>query len=211
MRILSVADLHGSPIRLALIRERLAVLKPDVLVIAGDITKFGKPADYLDRLNDLSLPVLAVRGNTDPPSLEDLLGRYANLTSLHRKRVILQGVSFIGLGGTLPVPFRSRIGLREKEMMEKTGPLIDGLSVMVAHPPPYGILDEVLGRFHTGSNGLRDIVLGREPRVLLCGHIHERPGMARLGRTVVINCNMVSGGGALVELKGESAPAVTLL
>ena len=211
MRILSVADLHGSLSRLDLIRDRLATHKPDVVVIAGDITKFGKPADYLNRLNDLALPVLAVRGNTDPPSLEGLLDRYPNLSSLHRKRIIVHGVVFLGLGGTLPLPFRCRIGLWEKDMLEEAGPMIDGLSVLVAHPPPYGILDEVLGRFHTGSKGLRDIVLGREPRLLLCGHIHERPGMARLGGTVVVNCNMASGGGALVELKGESAPAVTLL
>ncbi|MBN1613032.1 MAG: metallophosphoesterase family protein [Deltaproteobacteria bacterium] len=211
MRILSVADTHGCLKRLAFIRDRIEALKPDVLAIAGDITAFGNPSDYLDRLNDLALPVLLVRGNTDPPSLEGSLGRYANLTSLHRKKIVLQGRSFVGLGGTLPVPFRSRIGLRERKTMEQAGPLIDGLCVLVAHPPPHGILDEVLGRFHTGSTGLRDIVLARQPRLLLCGHIHERPGMARLGETVVVNCNMVSGCGALVDLQGECAPAVTLL
>ncbi len=38
MRIYAVADIHGKPEKIALVREKTEALKPDALVVAGDIT-----------------------------------------------------------------------------------------------------------------------------------------------------------------------------
>ncbi len=47
------------------------------------------------------------------------------------------------------------------------------------------------------------------PRVLLCGHVHESPGVERVGAPAVINCTMGDGkiGGALIELPANDIQA----
>jgi Icc-related predicted phosphoesterase len=210
--IYATADLHGHLDRLDLIADHVTALKPNVLVIAGDITGHREPAAYIRRLNDLPVPVLTVRGNMDAQETERLLEQCPNVMSLHQKKVTINGVSFVGMGGTIPVPFSSRICLREKQMIEAMDHLIKTDSVLVVHPPPYGTLDEGFGKIHAGSRGLRRLILEKQPRMLICGHIHEKPGWAYVEKTLVVNCSMGrSGAGALIVLSGDTAPMVRML
>jgi uncharacterized protein len=212
LTIFAVADIHGRQERLDLIRENVAALKPDVLVLAGDITGRQEPASDLAQLNDLPVPVLAVRGNMDAPEMERLLEQYPNIASLHQKKVTIKGVTFVGLGGTIPVPFSSMVGFREKRLIEAMGRLMEADSVLVVHPPPYGTLDEGFGNMHAGSRSLRRFILEKQPRILICGHIHERPGRASIEKTLVVNCSMgLNGSGALIALKGDDEPVVRML
>jgi Icc-related predicted phosphoesterase len=210
--IYATADLHGHLDRLDRIKDNVVSLKPNVFVIAGDITGHRETAAYIRRLNDLPVPVLTVRGNMDAQETERLLEQCPNVTSLHQKKVTINGVSFVGMGGTIPVPFSSRICLREKQMIEAMDHLIKTDSVLVVHPPPYGTLDEGFGKIHAGSRGLRRLILKKQPRMLICGHIHEKPGWAYVEKTLVVNCSMGrSGAGALIVLSGDTAPMVRML
>jgi uncharacterized protein len=70
MRIAAVADLHFSPQSYDLIREPMQKVRDeaDVLVLAGDLTNFGKPeemASLLNALVRLRIPTVAVLGNHD--------------------------------------------------------------------------------------------------------------------------------------------------
>jgi hypothetical protein len=210
--IYATADLHGHLDRLNRIADNVAVLKPDVLVIAGDITGHHEPAAYIRRLNDLPVPVLTIRGNMDAQEIERLIASCPNVISLHQREVNVDGVRFVGMGGTIPVPFSSRICLREKQMLEAMDHLIKTDSVLVAHPPPYGTLDEGFGNLHAGSRGLRRLILEKQPKLLICAHIHEKPGWAYVEKTLVVNCSMGrSGVGALITLSGYAAPTVRML
>jgi Icc-related predicted phosphoesterase len=212
MNIYAVADLHGRRERLDRIGSHAARLRPDVVVIAGDITGQGDHDALLHRLNDLPAPLLTVRGNMDSREMETLLDRYANILSLDRGEATIQGVHFVGLGGTIPIPFSSKICLRERRRIEETDHLIGRNSVLVAHPPPYGTLDEGFGNLHAGSRGLRRLILDRQPRLFICGHIHERPGWAFLGKTLVVNCSMGrSGAGAWIGMETGREPTVEML
>ncbi len=212
MNIYAVADIHGRQDRLDLIKNHVTLLKPDVLVIAGDITGHHELLSLIGQLNDLPIPVLAVRGNMDSQEVEKLLEQYPNISSLHKKKVTINGVSFVGLGGTIPVPFCSKICLREKRLIEETDYLIERDSVLVSHPPPYGTLDEGFGNLHAGSRGLRRLILEKQPRMLICGHIHERPGVAFLAKTIVVNCSMGrSGAGAVISMNNDQAPTVSMI
>lgn len=212
MNIYAVADIHGRQDRLDLIKNHVTLLNPDVLVIAGDITGHHELLSLIGQLNDLPIPVLAVRGNMDSQEVEKLLEQYPNISSLHKKKVTINGVSFVGLGGTIPVPFRSRICLREKRLIEETDYLIERDSVLVSHPPPYGTLDEGFGNLHAGSRGLRRLILEKQPRMLICGHIHERPGVAFLAKTIVVNCSMGrSGAGAMIGMNKGHTPTVSMI
>jgi putative phosphoesterase len=212
MNIYAVADVHGHQERLDRIVAHTTHLKPDAVVIAGDITGHGDHESLLRQLNDLPAPVLVVRGNMDSQSVEELLEGHANILSLHCREALIKGVHFVGMGGTLPVPFNSKICLREKRLIGVADHLIGRKSVLVAHPPPYGTLDEGFGNLHAGSRGLRRLILDRQPRLFICGHIHERPGWAVLGKTLVVNCSIGrSGAGAWIEMDECREPTVSML
>ena len=114
--------------------------------------------------------------------------------------------------GTMPVPFSSRIGLREKSIIQTLEALVDDSCVLVVHSPPRGVLDEAFGRFHAGCRRLYQLVVQRQPRLVLCGHIHERPGIATIGQTTVVNCNIArTGRGALVDFDPVGSVKVEML
>ena len=212
MRIYAVADIHGRSDKIALIRSNTLQLNPDVLVVAGDITNYTGSAGILAQLNDIAVPVLAVRGNTDLSRVENLLENFPNISPLHLKQVTIGSTPFVGVSGCIPIPFSSRICLNQVQVFEKLNPLIKSNSVLVAHPPPRGTLDEVLGRFHAGCRNLTKLIKICQPVLMICGHIHERPGSAFIGKTLVVNCALGRNhSGAMIELDNENNLKVEML
>ncbi len=70
MRIAAIADLHFTPQLYDRIRDAMGRVRDeaDVLVIAGDLTNYGKPAEMESLLNGLvrvRIPTVAVIGNHD--------------------------------------------------------------------------------------------------------------------------------------------------
>jgi Icc-related predicted phosphoesterase len=76
MRIAATADIHFSPQSYDRIREPLSHVRDeaDVLVIAGDLTNYGKPEEMHSLLNALvrlRIPIVAVLGNHDYESNQE--------------------------------------------------------------------------------------------------------------------------------------------
>ena len=212
MRIYSVADIHGRRKRLEIIRQNIARYQPDVLVVAGDIAGYIRPEPIFEVLNTMPVPVLVVRGNTDPPRVERLLAEWENVRSLHLRRIELKGAHFVGLSGTIPVPFDSRIGFRDRSLVKRLNQIMVPHAVFVAHPPPRGSMDEVLGRFHAGARSVSRVIERYRPRLVLCGHIHERAGLGRHLETTVVNCSMGrGGGGALIDFEEGQDPRAEMV
>jgi 3',5'-cyclic AMP phosphodiesterase CpdA len=70
MRVAAVADLHYSPQTYDKIREQMIRVRDDadVLVIAGDMTNYGRREEMdslLTMLSRLRIPIVAVLGNHD--------------------------------------------------------------------------------------------------------------------------------------------------
>jgi len=70
MRIAALADLHFSPQSYDRVRDAMGHVRDeaDVLVLAGDLTNFGKPPEMESLLNALvriRIPIVAVLGNHD--------------------------------------------------------------------------------------------------------------------------------------------------
>jgi len=212
VRIYAVADIHGKPERIDRIRDQVRALKPDVLVAAGDITHYHQAGRVLSRFNRLPVLVLAVRGNSDLPHVEKLFHRFANISPLHLQPVDIRGIRFVGVSGTVLLPFRSRIRYRERHLIKRLAPLFDKRTVLVAHPPPLGVRDEVLGRFHGGSRGVFTLLSTHRPALVLCGHIHERAGWTTVGKTVVVNCAMgKNSAGAVIDIENGQVEYVEML
>ena len=212
MLIYAVADIHGRKHRISSILDTISESKPDLLVLAGDVNSLFNPSNIMSYFNNTHLPVLVVRGNTDSKKIANRSPVSSNISFLHFSEIVINGFSFAGVSGTIPVPFSSRIQFREKQTTEKLEPLVKKDTILIAHPPPFGTLDKVLGKFHAGCKILREIVSKRQPQLFICGHIHERPGYAFLGKTLVVNCSIgMKGKGALIELNIDRPPVVEMV
>jgi Icc-related predicted phosphoesterase len=76
MRIAATADLHFTPQSYDSLREPMSRVRDeaDLLVIAGDLTNYGKPEEMRSVLNallGLRLPIVAVLGNHDYESCQE--------------------------------------------------------------------------------------------------------------------------------------------
>ncbi|MBU2622149.1 MAG: metallophosphoesterase family protein [Proteobacteria bacterium] len=212
MLIYAVADIHGRKNRVSSIHDIISSNKPDLLVLAGDVNSLFNRSNSMSYFSNTHLPVLVVRGNTDSKKIANLSPVSSNISFLHFSEIVINGFSFTGVSGTIPVPFSSRIQFREKQTTEKLEPLVRKDTILIAHPPPFGTLDKVLGKFHAGCKSLREIVSRRQPQLLICGHIHEMPGSTFLGKTLVVNCSIgMKGKGALIELNNDRPPVVKMV
>ena len=212
MRIYAVADIHGRPEKLAKIRTHTERRNPDVIVVAGDITNYFNTDGVVCELASLSVPVLAIRGNTDLPKVNRLFESFPNVIGLHLNPTIVSDRIIIGIDGTIAVPFRSRLAFREKRLRNYVKAHLDEGSILVAHPPPLGTLDLAFGRFHVGSRCVAQIVRESEPLLLICGHIHEHSGTAPLGKTLVVNASMNrKSSGAIIDIQADRSLHVEIL
>jgi len=195
MKVLAIADFHGS-----LEASKRAALKiknigADVVVVCGDITHFGSFKDaekVLSPLTALKLPVLYVSGNCDPLSLieKDIDGAQC----IHGKCQTVGNLSFIGAGSVPidrvhPSPWEISDGeifaaLTQGMKQSKSSCLV----IVVAHSPPVNTkLDIAHFGGHVGSPSLRRFIEEKQPSVVFCGHIHEARGIDYIGQTVIVN------------------------
>lgn len=183
MRILACADQHGKPERVARVRALVQEHTPAVLLLPGDLTHAGFGHEALDLIRSLSIPVLAVPGNMDALFAAKEIRTRGRLDGT--EPVVIEGVSFGGPS------------------------VAQSVDVLVVHEPPLGTLDLVPSGRHIGSERVRDLIATLKPQVVTCGHVHESPGIARIGETLVVNCTMGDGktGGALIEVTAEGVDA----
>ena len=70
MRIAATADLHFAPPSATVLRNQLDKVRDDadLLIVAGDLTNYGRPAEMEPLLNTmvrLRVPIIVVLGNHD--------------------------------------------------------------------------------------------------------------------------------------------------
>jgi len=191
MVIIALADIHGYVDNLEKICGDIA--PADLVLIAGDITQFGgwkEAREIISEIRRYADRVLAVPGNCDKEGVGEYLSSEG--MNLDCNCIEIDGVTFAGLGGSLPCPgatpnespeetFVSRL----KELQEKTyskNPL-----VMVTHQPAYGAKIDMANDRHTGSMAITDFIKTNKPILALSGHIHEAIGVDTIDSTTVVN------------------------
>ena len=193
MKILAIADLHGSQYRLNIALKNVERYSPDLVVICGDITQFG-PGDLAKNfLDQIPVETLAITGNIDTSDVSRGIDD-SKATRIEMKKEVKKGIPFIGVDGVAPNQFKV---VEEKNLLDVT-------SVLISHEPPHGAQDKVFLGVHGGNKELREIIDKYKPRLVLCGHIHEDPGVTRIGETTIVNCSMGKRGeGALIEINDK--------
>ena len=197
LKILAVADFHGSSQAFSSVAVKAAESKMDLVVMCGDLTHFGSLDDAKRNLSIVSkakLPVFFIPGNCDPPQLANESTDSAKC--LHGDCRRFHDIAFFGVGGSPPTPFHSPFELSEEEI----GLLLQrGFAncsrdeessrvVLVSHSPPRGTrLDMTSSGEHVGSTSVRNFVEEARPALVVCGHIHEASGLDRIGTTLIVN------------------------
>ena len=193
MKILATADIHGSQYRLNIVLKNIDRYSPDLVVICGDITQFGPEELARNFLDQIPVETLAITGNIDTIDVGKGIDD-SKATKIEMKRVVKKGIPFVGFNGVNTNQFKV---VEEKKLLDEN-------SVLVSHVPPYGAQDKAFIGMHGGSKELRELVDKFKPKLVLCGHIHEDPGITKIGNTTVVNCSMGKRGeGALIEINDE--------
>jgi Icc-related predicted phosphoesterase len=61
---------------------------------------------------------------------------------------------------------------------------------------------------HFGSTVVWDMITRHQPVVSIGGHMHENPGMCKLGKTIAINAGMGADANIFIELSGNQATKI---
>ena len=212
MRILQVSDIHGRLERVEEIVRKIGEVKPDLMVVAGDITHFGDLGDaeeILDKLSEAGVQIFFVSGNCDPPEMLSWQPKSELAENLHGKFVEFMDLAFIGVGGG-----SGRFGTLTELSEEEFEHILRGFTdlpedfVLVSHSPPHGLEVDFTGSKHIGSRAIRKFVEERQPLLMCTGHAHEGRGVTRLGRTVIVNAGPARDGFcAVIELVDGSVRA----
>ncbi|HUK83625.1 MAG TPA: metallophosphoesterase [Verrucomicrobiae bacterium] len=210
MNLAAFADVHDD---FAFVTDTLrSVGAVDVVVIAGDLTNCGTPTEVEAALAQWQLfapRLVAVAGNMDSPAIDRALVERG--VSIDGRCQVVGDVAFFGCSAA-PVSIGTPYEIPEEEIAARiqrgfAQAQASGVStlVFVPHAPPYGAVDRVWSGAHAGSRAVREFVDRHQPALVLCGHIHEARGQARLGNSVIVNCGPAKRGHyALVELTAKA-------
>lgn len=199
MRLLLCSDIHRDEAAARSLVERSA--EADVLVCAGDLAVMRQGLQpVVDILSGSRCPAVLVPGNGE--SYEELAAACSAWDAahvLHGSGCAIDGMSFWGLGGAVPVtPFGSwSYDFTEEQARSLLAGCPEG-AVLVTHSPPFGHVDVAGGNEHLGSRAVTEIIESGSPRLVVCGHIHACWGQeSTVGVSRVVNAGP---GGVWVEI-----------
>jgi len=185
MRIVTASDIHGDK-RAPVFLNRVAdELSPDLLVIAGDITTFGPGSLAEEILGNIEVRCAAIPGNCDPDDVLEVIEK--KCISLHGRRENIDGIDFVGLGGSPKSSFGTPREMEDSEIERLLSSSIVEGCVLVSHTPPRGINDLVPSGIRLGSEVIKRFVEDFRPRLVLSGHVHEARGLVEEEGTVFAN------------------------
>lgn len=176
------SDYHGNIKPAEKIRELAISEKFDCIVICGDISShwiLENAKKIMKTLVETGVPVLYVPGNMDPPKIVNVLSNLG--INLHGRKVTIKDICFVGAG------FEENL----EEILSTVLSSLDmfkNLTIVITHIPPYNCkVDVTWNGNHIGDPAVRVVVEKFKPKAVLCGHVHESPGVDYIGKTVICN------------------------
>lgn len=204
MKALLFSDLHAD---LDAARDLVArSAGADVVVGAGDFGNVRRGVgECIKVLGAIRCPAVLVAGNNESTQelSEACRVSWPAAHVLHGSSARLDGVTFFGLPGGVPVtPFGAwSYDFTEAQAAALLGPCPAGC-VLVSHSPPKGAVDVSSRGQSIGSTAVRDAIVAKKPALVVCGHVHASAGQrATIGPVPVVN---VGPGGVEWELVSTS-------
>jgi Icc-related predicted phosphoesterase len=188
VKLLAFSDLHRDLDQAAELVEMSA--EADAVIGAGDFASVHEGLEEtLAALAGIEAPTVLVPGNNETEdALREATASWGAATVLHGGGTTIDGVEFYGLGAGVPVtPWEWSFDLDDEAAAAKLAACPEG-AVMVLHSPPRGHCDANGSGDHFGSPALLRAIEEKQPRLAVCGHIHESWGCeSRVGETPVRN------------------------
>ncbi len=189
MRLLAFSDLHRDLDQAAKLAEMAD--EADVVIGAGDFASAHQGLEEaIDALSVITKPTVLVPGNNETRDAlaGAVAGSWPSATVLHGEATEIEGQAFFGLGAGVPVtPWDWSFDLDEEEAAEALEALPAG-AVLVVHSPPKGHCDATSDGLRLGSTAILAAIEKAQPRLAVCGHIHEAWGeVSTVGTTEVVN------------------------
>jgi Icc-related predicted phosphoesterase len=191
--IIAISDTHNH-------HHKLQLPKGDILIHAGDYSNIGTREDTINFLEWFSAQPhkhkIFIAGNHDfyaerkRQEFRALLP--ANVHYLENELVTILGLKIWGspytpyYGG---MAFNKKRGKDSKAIWDQ---IPDDIDILVTHGPPHGILDHTYKYTHVGCEELKTKVEQVKPRYHIFGHIHEQPGVEKIGDVTYMNATQVN-------------------
>ncbi len=190
IKILSTADIHNDKSLIDKLISSVKTVKPDFLIIAGDLSHFFDPPKglfyrllkYIDRDK-----IIVVPGNHDSPDTFYLWEKEYGVKVLHLKTHDAGDVFFIGIGGGNAPPFMVFEEDIEGflEYLREKLPRDDKKIVLISHVHPEKTQSSL---FVPGSEALLKLIYQVKPDLVIHGHIHEAGGLEDIiDRSKIVN------------------------
>ena len=188
MRILAFSDLHRDLDQAAALTEMSN--DADIVIGAGDFASIHQGLEEtIGALSGIETPTVLVPGNNETlDALKEAAAGWSAATVLHGDSAEINGRTFFGLGGGIPVtPWDWSFDVEESDAETMLAGLEPG-SVLVVHSPPKGHCDEAGSGLSLGSKSILKAIEDKQPELAVCGHIHESWGQeSRVGETEIVN------------------------
>jgi uncharacterized protein len=169
MKLLAFSDVHCD---LGAIDSLVAQARTaDIVAGVGDFASVHEGLEQtLAPLETIDAPLLLVPGNNETlDALRAATAGWDDTTVLHGSGTTIDGTPFYGIGAGIPTtPWDWSFDLTEDEATQ----LLTGLpnqAILLSHSPPKGHVDKDLG-----STAVLEAAQAKQPRAILCGHIHEQ-------------------------------------
>jgi len=186
MKILAFSDVHCD--HAACQALVAAAPEADLIIGAGDFAqRRAGLAETMAILAPFAGKAIYVAGNNETP---EELRAATGAEVLHGQLTTRLGLKIYGLGGAIPelniTAFESYdIPEAEAAPMLKAAM---GADIIICHSPPKGVADVMVSRGSMGSVEIRKTIERVQPRLMLCGHVHDCWGeRGYIGQTKVAN------------------------
>jgi len=207
VKLVVISDTHTQ-------EKKLPIIKADIVIHAGDFTYQGKSQEiknFLDWYKEYPAEHrLLICGNHEETCdishreynlhCKDLILNCQDITYLENNEITIEGIKFYGTAWT---PFFCRWGFGGKDIGGGEGArnledvyneIPNDTEVLIAHGPPYKILDKNLENIYCGSKAMRKLLdSGKlsKLKLYLTGHIHENKGQLEVDGVKYINASSV--------------------
>ena len=156
----------------------------------------------IDKLCSYNLPLITLRGNVYTNADKNnrvtrkIFSPHKNLYNKKTGKLRMDGINFIFFDMIYekhsfrnPRGFKSKDALSNEARKKKLNQMLKELEnpILLSHAPPYGVVDKIFNGKHVGSKILERAIKKNQPKLVLCGHVHEAKGEGKIGKTKIYN------------------------
>jgi putative phosphoesterase len=181
-RVAAIYDIHGNLPALEVVLAELESVKPDLIVVGGDVVAGPMPTEVIDRLVTLRYDICFVRGNAD-----------REVVASYDERLHADPIDVADPAERVAAYVASRIDCEHRDRLasfaERLIVEVEGVGqVLFCHGSPRS--DEEIVSAATTEGRLQGILTGVDQDLVVCGHTHAQFDR-RVGAKRVVNAGSV--------------------